>query len=503
MKIGIIGASGKVGSLVAAEAARRGHEITAIVRDKNKIPDKNYKIIEKNLFDLTVEDINQLDAVVSAFGTPFDGSRDEEHTKAAEYLIKVFRDAPKTRILFVGGAASLYMDPKKEKVALETIPEEWRGVPTATAKGLSLIRKSGINWTYFSPALFFDSAGVATGSYIPGTEFVFFNKKGESYLSYADAAIAIVDELESNSHPQERFTAVSERVEKSVPQGEQPYYGILTKKPFFQGNSQYRQPFNYELSGKRFRFVMDIGKDIDLHFISGQYLEWAEGEDIPRKYYYECIKGDATTYFVNFELFGIKPRTVNGLIIDLEQRLVTFNKTTTDFHAKLPYMIKSEFDFGVIDMEGFSLPKIRHGYTMDLVGKRIQWNYSSDFSIVHVYYSPRYMRVTFPPGLMPPPSSEEDAARWQEFPYDEETVYIKIKKNMYSLNCVENNMTKFGGVGNNLFWLMDLERVRVVGRSFGRAPGDLAHENYLFTAVGKFVKPEGDIESVKSVYLPD
>jgi putative NADH-flavin reductase len=503
MKVGIIGASGKAGSLVAAEAVKRGHEVTAIVRDKNKIHDMRYKIIEKDLFDLTAEDIKHLNAVVSAFGTPFDGSRNEEHTKSAEYLIKVFKDAPNTRILFIGGAASLYLDPKKEKVALETIPEEWRGVPAATAKGLALIQKSEINWTYFSPALLFDPAGEATGSYIPGTDFVFFNKKGESYLSYADGALAIVDELENNNYARRRFTAVSERVEKPLSQMDQPYYGILKKKPFFQGNSQYRQPFNHELAGKRYRFVMDMGKDIDVNFISGHYLEWAEGDDIPRRYYYECIKGDETTYFVNFELHGIKPRTVNGLIIDFEQHLVTLNKTTTDFHEKLPYMIQSKFDFGAIEMDGLLLPKIRHGYTNDLVGKRIQWNYTSDFSIVHVYYDPHYMRVTFPPGLMPPPSSEEDAARWMDFPYDEETVYIKIKKNMYSLNCVENNMTKFGGVGNNLFWLMDLERVRVVGRSFGRAPSDLAPENYLFTAVGNFVKPEGDIESVKSVYLPN
>jgi hypothetical protein len=248
---------------------------------------------------------------------------------------------------------------------------------------------------------------------------------------------------------------------------------------------------------------MDKGRDIYVDFISGHYLSWSEGDDMPKKYYYECIKGDETTYLVNFELFGIKPRTVNALIIDLEQRLVTLNKTTTDFNEKLPYLIQSDFDFGAIEVDGLLLPKIRHGYTADLVGKRIQWSYNPYFSIVHVYYSPRYMRVTFPPGFAMPPVSEEEAARWAEFPYDEETVYIKIKKNMYSLNCVENNMTKFGGVGNNLFWLMDLERIRVVGRSFGRAPSDLVHENYMFTAVGKFLKPEGDIESVKSVYLPE
>lgn len=47
MKIGIIGASGKAGSLILQEAVERGHEVTAIVRDASKIQNKQVHVVEK------------------------------------------------------------------------------------------------------------------------------------------------------------------------------------------------------------------------------------------------------------------------------------------------------------------------------------------------------------------------------------------------------------------------------------------------------------------------
>jgi hypothetical protein len=272
--------------------------------------------------------------------------------------------------------------------------------------------------------------------------------------------------------------------------------------------SRYRQPFNYELSGKKFRLAMDRDKDYFVNFLTGHYLEWGEFDQMPKKYYYECAKADESTYFVNWEVTGAKPRAGFTLIVDLEQRLVTLCKTYTRFSERYPTLVDTDFDFGAIELEGFPLPRIRHGYTTDLVGKRILWNYSPEFCIIHVYYHPNYIRATFPPERLPagPPPSPEAMEEWLNNPYDEKAAYIKIKKNIYLVSAIEQNMSKRGLPGNSLLFLMDVARVHDVGRSFGhtgntQAGDGIAPENYMFAAYGDFVKSDGTVESTKNPYL--
>jgi putative NADH-flavin reductase len=504
MKIGIIGASGKAGLLIAAEAKQRGHEITAIVRNKSKVEGKGYEILEKDLFKLGAGDVKSFDVVICAFGTLSDATSAKQHESAAEHLINVFKDAPKTRIIIIGGAGSLYTDPGKKHLALEDIPEEWGSVPASAAKAYEKIKASDINWTYFSPAFNFDAEGARTGNYTPGTDFIFYNKDGESYISYADAAVALVDEAENGFNIRKRFTAVSEKTEVSAKKDE-GYYGLLKKKPVFQGLSRYRQPFNYELAGKKYRLVMDHDPDYFVNFLTGHTLEWSEFDKPPQKYYYECNKAEESTYFVNFELKGAVPRTGLTLIVDLEQRLVTLNKTTTDFSEKYPLLVESDFDFGAIDIDGFPLPKIRHAYTADLVGKRIKWTYSPGEKVIHVYYSPNYIRLDFTPGEIPVMT---EAQHYVAKNYDEKATYIKIKRNIYALSIIEQSYSKRGGPGNSLFFLMDLERVHDVGRSFGHAGNvgagnKLEGENYLFAAYGDFVASDGKMEAKRRANSPE
>jgi putative NADH-flavin reductase len=506
MKIGVIGASGKAGALIAAEAKQRGHEVTAIVRDKNKVAGKDYGVIEKNLFDLSAQDLSGLDVVISAFGTPFDGSADEQHITAAEHLIAVFGELPQTRLIVIGGAASLYTDPDKKRQALEDIPEPFRGVPAAAAKGLAKFQESAVNWTFFSPAMMFDPQGKKAGSYILGTDFVIPNAAGESYLSYADAAAALVDEAEKGAHKGKRFTAVSENL--APPRAADGYYGILGKKPVFEGLSRYRPPFNYELAGKQFRLVMDNGLVYHVNFIAGKYLEWSSAQGAEtRRLYYECAKIDELTYFVNFEYRDAQGRINPTLILDMEQRLVTIVVTRTAFSKKYPTLVESEYFFGAIDLEGFPLPEKRHGFTTDLVGKRIHWHYSPDTEIIHVYYSPHNIRITFPPfpmaaraALPPPEALSDDARDFMNYSYEEPTTYIKIKRNLYVINSVEKHKAMRGLSGNSMLFLMDVERVHDVGRSFGHREDHVTPENYLFGAYGDFVYSDGKIEAEKSRY---
>jgi uncharacterized protein len=210
MKIAIVGASGKAGSLILNEAVSRGHNVTAIVRNASKLQDKNVAVIEKDVFDLTVSDLNEYDVVVNAFGAPL--GEEQAHVDAGHALIEALKGT-KIRLLVVGGAGSLFVDDNKTVRLIDT-PEFPDFVkPTAKGQGRNLMELQETNdltWTFISPSAVFDAEGKRTGSYQSGKEQLLVNSKGESYISYADFAIAVVDEVENPRHLNERFTVVGE-----------------------------------------------------------------------------------------------------------------------------------------------------------------------------------------------------------------------------------------------------------------------------------------------------
>jgi putative NADH-flavin reductase len=211
MKIGIIGASGKAGSRIMKEALERGHEVTAIVRNASKITDQNIAVLEKDIFTLTSDDLKQFDVVVNAFGAA--PGQEHLHVEAGRSLIEALKRAPETRLIVVGGAGSLFVDEEKTTRLIDTpdFPKEYVSTASNQAKNLEdLQNTSGIKWTFISPAAFFDPEGKRTGSYQKGKDNLIVNAKGQSYVSYADYAIAVLDEIENPQHVNERFTVVSE-----------------------------------------------------------------------------------------------------------------------------------------------------------------------------------------------------------------------------------------------------------------------------------------------------
>lgn len=167
--------------------------------------------MEKDVFELTAEDIKPFDAVVNAFGAA--PGQEHLHVEAGRALISILKDAKHTRLLVVGGAGSLFVDEAKTTRLMDTpkFPKEY--LPTASNQGENLKdlqQTDSISWTFLSPAAFFDPAGKRTGSYQKGKDNVIVNAKGDSYISYADYAIAVLDELEHPEHKNERFTVVSE-----------------------------------------------------------------------------------------------------------------------------------------------------------------------------------------------------------------------------------------------------------------------------------------------------
>ncbi|MDQ0058593.1 NAD(P)-dependent oxidoreductase [Paenibacillus harenae] len=212
MKIAVIGASGKAGRLILKEAAARGHEVTAIVRTAAKVSEAGATVIEKDIFTLTSADLNAFDAVVNAYAAPH--GEEHLHVESGQVLINALKDAPNTRLLVVGGAGSLFVDEAKTVRLVETpeFPDLYK--PTALNQGKNLNdleQSTGVQWTFISPAAFFDAEGKRTGAYQLGADNLIVNAKGDSYVSYADYAIAVVDEIENPKHLNKRFTLVSER----------------------------------------------------------------------------------------------------------------------------------------------------------------------------------------------------------------------------------------------------------------------------------------------------
>jgi hypothetical protein len=205
MEIGIIGATGRVGSRVLAEARNRHHTVTAIVRDPAKLAEQQTAVIKKGIFELTVGDFAPFDVIVNAFGAPF--GQEHLHMKVAEHLITLLKDKEHPRVVVVGGAGSLTVD-DKGTLLLDTpdFPPEVK--PTAAAQGEVLNRlrqENGVNWTFISPSALF-APGERKGKYRMGSDRLLIDAQGQSHISMEDYAIALIDEIENPQHIRERFT---------------------------------------------------------------------------------------------------------------------------------------------------------------------------------------------------------------------------------------------------------------------------------------------------------
>lgn len=204
MKIAILGATGKAGSSILKEAKKRGEDVTAIVRNKKNLTDDT-PAIEKDVYQLTTEDLKDFDVLVNALGfwSDFD-----EFSKSTQHLIDILKNQ-KTQMFVVGGAGSLYVNPEHTMQLKDTpeFPEDFRPLATGMSKALDLLKKSSdVHWTYISPAIEFDAQGAETGKYVITGEEVTTADNGKSYISYADYAVAMLDLIQENNHLNERIS---------------------------------------------------------------------------------------------------------------------------------------------------------------------------------------------------------------------------------------------------------------------------------------------------------
>ena len=205
MKIAVVAANGKEGQLVVKEALSRGDEVTAVVRGENKSAAPH--AILKDLFDLTTTDLAGFDVIVDAVGT---WTSETLHVipDAAKHLAGILSGTD-IRLIVVGGAGSLFVN-KEHTLALKDTPDfsdDYKPVSAAHSKALEGLRnRSDVKWTYISPAADFQADGKRNGSYGLAGEELTANAEGESFISYADYAIAVVDEAESGRHVGERIS---------------------------------------------------------------------------------------------------------------------------------------------------------------------------------------------------------------------------------------------------------------------------------------------------------
>lgn len=207
MKIAVVCANGKAGKLIVEEAMNRGMDVTAVVRGENKSAAK--EVIIKDLFDLTAEDLAGFDVVVDAFGA-WAPEVLPQHSTSLAHLCDILSGTD-TRLVVVGGAGSLYVNPEHTAQVKDgaDFPAEFKPLAEAQGKALEELRKrDDVRWTFVSPAGDFQVDGERTGEYILAGEELTLNDRGESIISYADYAIAMVDEIESGNHIQQRISVV-------------------------------------------------------------------------------------------------------------------------------------------------------------------------------------------------------------------------------------------------------------------------------------------------------
>lgn len=209
MKIAVICANGKAGKLIVKEAVSRSLDVTAVVRGENATEAK--EVLKKDLFDLTADDLKGFDVVIDAFGAWTEETL-PIHSTSLKHLCDIL-SGTETRLLIVGGAGSLYVNPEHTVCVADgpDFPDAFKPLASAMAKALSELReRKDVKWTYISPAGDFQAEGERTGKYILGGEELTLNSKGESIISYADYAIAMVDEAVNGNNIQKRISVVRE-----------------------------------------------------------------------------------------------------------------------------------------------------------------------------------------------------------------------------------------------------------------------------------------------------
>jgi putative NADH-flavin reductase len=211
MRIAVIGASGWLGGAVAREAVGRGHEVTAIGRDPEKLAAlEGTAPVRADATDVEsiAEAIGDHDAVVLAV-TDRSGPDRSTIPRAAQAVIAALSRAEVPRLAMIGGGGSLLNENGQRFVDQDDFPPEYRAEALAGAEALELLRATPeeVDWTYLSPPPENLTPGDARGGYaVRGDDHPVTDDAGHTAISSGDLAAALVDELEHRQFTRRRFT---------------------------------------------------------------------------------------------------------------------------------------------------------------------------------------------------------------------------------------------------------------------------------------------------------
>ncbi|MEU1132001.1 NAD(P)H-binding protein [Streptomyces sp. NPDC005900] len=213
MRITVFGAAGTAGSRVVTEALTRGHEVTAVVRDRARFAELHPRATHRTGDAGDPAQVAELaagqDVVVNAT-RPAPG-READHAAVTRALLAGLAATPDVRLLVIGGAGSLTVPGTDGTRVIDDprfVPPAWRHVAEASNAQYEALRTADtpVNWTYLSPPALLEP-GVRTARFRLGRDELLIDAAGKSSLSMEDLAVALLDETESPRHPRGRFTA--------------------------------------------------------------------------------------------------------------------------------------------------------------------------------------------------------------------------------------------------------------------------------------------------------
>lgn len=199
-KIAIIGATGRAGSQLLEEALRRGHSVVAIARDPSRLQGRDGVTVKA----LDVKDSAALQAAVAGVDAVLSAAHFA--TLDAHAIIEPVKRAGVRRLLVVGGAGSLLLPSGHRVIDSPDFPEAYKAEASAGVRFLEVLRQEqNLDWTFLSPSAEFVE-GERSGHYTLGKDHLLIGADGESWITFADYAIAMLDELEKPAHSRARFT---------------------------------------------------------------------------------------------------------------------------------------------------------------------------------------------------------------------------------------------------------------------------------------------------------
>ena len=199
MRIAVYGASGMVGSRVAAEAVSRGHVVAGVTRSGGEVP-AGVRAVQASANDVASAKglAGESDVLVAAIGPSRTGGSHQDYLDAIDNLIAAVRDS-ETRVIVVGGAGNLVVNGNRVVDGLD-FPAEYKNESLTVIQALENLRASDVNWTMLTPA-FVIAPGERTGTFRLGLD-----EPVGDHISAEDFAVALVDEIEKPAHNRRRFT---------------------------------------------------------------------------------------------------------------------------------------------------------------------------------------------------------------------------------------------------------------------------------------------------------